>query len=153
MIMNDTAMDLVLQQDERLAFALPISKASKKSPLRSSKDALEVVPTEFYSDNQQGPQAIPVKEGIEVVPFEQQETEPGLQIRMGREEKETRASSDLTSGLQLDDRDKANNSAPLKRFSLQKAIVFIVIAAIIIVVVVVPVNLLKRSKGSSSPPR
>ena len=146
-------MDPMLQQDEQSLIQAPIPKVSQNSPLRLSKDAPEVIPVEYYGDNQQDPQAIPVKEQKEVIPLEEDTCEPGLRIRMGREEKERRASSGLASGLHLDDRYKANISAPLQRFSLRSIAIVIFVVVVIIVVTVVPTTLLKHSKGDSSPSR
>ena len=144
-------MNSILQQHGHTTVPRPsISAVGTKKYLRLSKEAPEALPVEYYRDNKQGPQTTPIKHQKEVVPLEQQKIhEPGLQIRMGREEKQRITSSDFASGLQLDDRDQTEIGKPSRRFSQRKIAIAIVVASIIIIAVVVPTMLLKRLRRNS----
>ena len=158
-------MDLSPQQDKQISSQSPVTTASKNPYTRSSKDAPEVLPIEYSKDRQQGPLLLPGTEdkqvvpnvdeaGIQVVPSELQDLrEPGLQIRIGREEKEVIASQDHISGLQLQDGGKADDKAKRRGRSPRCIFALFIIAVSIILIVVVPTTVLKRPRGASSPIR
>ena len=156
-------MDESIQQGKQISSQNPCVTAPENPYTRSSKDAPEILPVEYSQDWQQGPILLPGQEDkqvvpkvgeadIQVVPLEHQDLqEPGLQIRMGREKKEFIANQDYSSGLQVKERGKADDTAKRRGRSPRRIVAIFIIAVSVILIVVVPTTVLKHPRGTGSP--
>ncbi|MCJ1244873.1 hypothetical protein MMC30_002074 [Trapelia coarctata] len=86
---------------------------------------------------------------LEVLPLEHQDGgESGLQLIIGKEEKEMAATSD--SELQVDDRDKSYNLKPRGTRTIRRLVAALAIVIIVAVAALVPTIILKHQRHASN---